>query len=77
MKIIGKILGSVIGLFLVWMAVTMAMGVTLIAPSATHGDEAPLVITRVWYGEIARYASAGLLAFLGVTLAVAPWRKRA
>jgi len=77
MKLIGKIFGTFIGALIVWMAVTMALGLTLITPSTTAEGEMALVITRTWYGEVARYASAGLLAFLGVTLAVVPWRKRA
>jgi hypothetical protein len=46
-------------------------------PIPKHG-EAP---ERVLYEptlttEIARYVSAGLLAFLGLTIAAAPWRRR-
>ena len=76
MRLIPRILGSFVGLIVIWMAVTMLIGDALIAPSTTQEGEAALVITRTWYGEAMRYASAGLLGFLGVTLAVIPWRGR-
>lgn len=70
----GRLTATLAGLVLVWMAVTMLIGDSLIAPSATSEGEAELVITHTWYGEAMRYASAGLLGFLGATLAIAPWR---
>lgn len=76
MKLIGKILATLIGVIVIWLAVTMAFGLALISPSTTAEGEVSLAITRTWYGEIARYGSAGLLGFLGVTLAAAPWRAR-
>lgn len=77
MKIAGRILASALGALLVWMAVSMALGDGLIAPSATQDGRPPLEVTRTWYGELMRFAAAGLLGFFGVTLAVAPWRRGA
>ncbi len=73
---LGRLFTTLIGVFLLWLAVTMAAGTTLIRPSATDEGEPRLEITRTWYGEAMRYGSAGLLGFLGLTLAVAPWRRR-
>jgi hypothetical protein len=77
MKLAGRILTSVLGLGLLWFAVTMALSPELIIPIAKHGE----MPQRVDYEpnlttHIARYATAGLLGFFGLTLAVAPWRKR-
>ena len=76
MKIAGRIVISLTGVFCLWLAVTMALSPALIVPVPEHG-EAP---ERIAYDptlttEIARYVAAGLLAFFGLTLAVAPWRK--
>jgi hypothetical protein len=73
----GRLLATLVGLAIVWLAVTMAISPALIMPIPKHG-EAP---ERVLYEptlttEIARYVSAGLLAFLGLTIAAAPWRRR-
>ena len=78
MKIAGRVLASVIGVFVIWMAVTMALSPELIVPIPKHGElpEQP-EFERTMTGEVARYVAAGLLGFFGLTLAVAPWRKRA
>jgi hypothetical protein len=73
----GRILATFIGVLIVWLALTMAISPALILPIPKHG-EAP---ERVLYEptlttEVARYVSAGLLGFLGVTIAAAPWRKK-
>lgn len=77
MRTAGKILATVIGVFVIWLAVTMAISPALIVPVPGHGD-APERITfeRTATTEISRYVAAGLLGFFGLTLAVAPWRKR-
>lgn len=74
MRMSARILTTLAGVFLLWMAVSMALGFTLIRPSATGEGHAPLEITRTWYGEAARFGAAGLLGFFGLTLALAPWR---
>lgn len=77
MTLAGRLACTLFGLVIVWMAITMAVGDSLIAPSATADGEAELTITRTWYGEVMRFAAAGLLGFLGATLTVAPWRRTA
>lgn len=72
-----KLGATVVGLLVLWMAFTMAFSHELIRPSATE-PEAPeerVEITRTWYGEAMRVASAGLLGFFGVTLIAAAWRR--
>ena len=77
MRLVGRIFTSVLGVGLIWFAVTMALSPDLIIPIAKHGEMPERVpFEPNLTTEIARYVSAGLLAFFGLTLAVAPWRRR-
>jgi hypothetical protein len=76
-KYAGRILATVVGVFVLWIAVTMALSPDLIVPVPSHGATPErIVFERTWTTEIARYISSGLLGFFGLTLAVAPWRRR-
>lgn len=82
-------LAGAIGAVIIWLGVTMTLSDRLIRPSATEKyldeDEkrVEIAIDResefgLWLTANAmRLASGGLLIFLGVTLAVAPWRRPA
>jgi heme A synthase len=72
----GRILATLIGLAVIWLAVTMAVSPSLIVPIPKHG-EAPerVAFEPTLTTEIARYVAAGLLGFLGLTIAAAPWRR--
>ena len=77
MTLPGRILATAIGVLILWLAVTMAVSPALIMPVPKHGEAPERVLyERTLTTEIARYVSAGLLGFLGLTIAVAPWRKR-
>lgn len=76
-KLAGRILTTLLGLGLMWFAVSMAVSPSLIIPIAEHG----VMPERVEYeptlaSELARWIAAGLLGFFGLTLAVAPWRRK-
>jgi Na+-transporting methylmalonyl-CoA/oxaloacetate decarboxylase beta subunit len=73
----GRVLVSVVGVAIVWLAITMALSPALIVPIPKHGEPPQRVLYEpTLTTEVARYVSAGLLAFLGVTIAAAPWRRR-
>ena len=76
-KLTGRVFATLLGAILIWFAVTMALSPELIIPIPEHGT----MPERVAYDpnvttEIARYVASGLLGFFGLTLAVAPWRRR-
>jgi hypothetical protein len=73
----GRILTTLLGVLALWLALTMALSPALIVPIPKHGELPQRVdFDPTWTTEIARYVAAGLLGFLGLTLALAPWRKR-
>ena len=77
MKLVGRVFVTLLGVIIVWFAVTMAWSPELIIPIPEHGT----IPEQVAYEptlttEIARFATAGLLGFFGVTLGLAPWRNR-
>lgn len=80
MTVFGKILASLAGVFVVWLALSFALRPEIVRPSATEqrvAEEERAAITRTWYGEAARWSAVGLMGFFGVTLIVVPWRGRA
>jgi hypothetical protein len=77
MALAGRILTSLVGAFVLWLAVTMAVSPALIVPVPKHGESPQRVeYERTVTTEVSRYVAAGLLGFFGLTLVVAPWRKR-
>lgn len=78
MALAGRILASLVGAFVLWLAVTMAFSPALIVPVPKHGENPQRVeYARTTTTEVSRYVAAGLLGFFGLTLIVAPWRRRA
>jgi hypothetical protein len=76
-KLIGRIFASVLGLGVLWLAVTMAVSPDLIVPIPEHGGTPQRVDYEPTFAtEAPRYIAAALLGFFGLTLAVAPWRRR-
>jgi hypothetical protein len=73
----GRILTTLIGALILWAAVSMAVSPDLIVPIPKHGQP-PVRVTFEpnLTTEIARYIAAALLGFFGLTIALAPWRKR-
>ncbi len=78
MRYLPRIIAGVVGAFLVWLAVSLAINPSVIRPSATEPEAVAerVEFERTWYGEAARYGAAGLLGFFGLTIALAPWRGR-
>jgi hypothetical protein len=76
-KLVGRIIASLVGAFVLWLAVTMAFSPALIVPVPKHGENPQRVeYERTLTTEVSRYIASGLLGFFGLTLVVAPWRKR-
>ncbi len=77
MALAGRILATLIGTAVLWLAVTMAISPALIVPVPKHGETPErIVYERTMTTELSRYIASGLLGFFGLTLAVAPWRRR-
>lgn len=77
MKTAGRVLATIIGVLLLWFAITMAVSPALIVAVPKHG-ELPERITfePTLVTEVSRYIAAALLGFFGLTLAIVPWRKK-